>query len=83
MNSPGLQTKLTSGKGRVAAWAGSKAPVEEVVREIYLSAYAREPDAEELGLAAKHLAREGVSREESVQDLVWTLINTAEFVFNH
>jgi hypothetical protein len=83
MNSPGLQSKLTSGKGRVAAWAGSKAPVEEVVREIYLSAYAREPDAEELGLAAKHLAREGVSREESVQDLVWTLINTAEFVFNH
>jgi hypothetical protein len=83
MNSPGLQTKLTSGKGRVAAWAGSKAPVEEVVREIYLSAYAREPDGEELGLAAKHLAREGVSREESVQDLVWTLINTAEFVFNH
>ena len=83
MNSPGLQTKLTSAKSRVTAWAGSKASAEDVAREIYLSAYSREPDGEELGLAAKHLAREGVSREESVQDLVWTLINTAEFVFNH
>lgn len=83
MNSAGLQTKLTSPKGRVAAWtASTKTPVE-IIREIYLSAYSREPGADELLAASAHFTREGASRAEAVQDLVWAVINTAEFVFNH
>ena len=83
MNSPTLQTKLTSPKSRVAAWvASSKAPAE-VVREIYLAAYARPPEAAEQEAALAHLGREGASKPEAVQDLVWALVNTAEFVFNH
>lgn len=83
MNSSNLQTKLTSAKGRVATWAASAKAPDEVVREIYLAAYSREPDPTELLTALGHLSREGIAKGESVQDLVWTLVNTAEFVFNH
>ena len=83
MNSSGLQGKLVNAKGRVAAWGASKASAEDLIREIYLSAFSREPDSVEVETAMKHLGREGVSRPEAVQDLVWALVNTAEFVFNH
>lgn len=83
MNSPALQSKLASPAGRTTAWANSSAPVEDTVREIYLAAYGRPPDAEELRSALAHVSRTDVPRLESMQDLVWTLINTAEFVFNH
>jgi hypothetical protein len=83
MNSNGLQAKLVSAKGRLAGWAAPGKSTEDVVREIYLSAYAREPDAEELKSALAHLTRSDVPRAESVQDLVWAVINTPEFVFNH
>jgi hypothetical protein len=83
MNSPSLQTKLTSPKSRVASWAGSSAAPVEVVRDIYLAAYARPPEASEQEAALAHLSREGASKTEAVQDLVWALVNTAEFVFNH
>ena len=83
MNSNGLQGKLVSAKGRVAAWAAPAKSPAEIVREIYLSAYAREPDSEELKSASAHLNRNEVPRAESVQDVVWAVINTPEFVFNH
>ena len=83
MNSNGLQAKLVSSKGRVAAWAASGKSDAEIIREIYLSAYSREPDTEECKSATAHLSRSEVPRAESVQDLVWAVLNTAEFVFNH
>jgi hypothetical protein len=83
MNANGLQTKLVAPKGRVSTWAASAKPPEEIIREIYLSAYARQPDAAEIKSAATHLNRSEVPRAESVQDLVWAVINTPEFVFNH
>jgi hypothetical protein len=83
MNSTQLQTKLASAKGRAAQWAVSAKPAEEVVREIYLSAFSREPDADEISACTAHLGRAEVPKAEAFQDLVWALINSAEFVFNH
>ena len=83
MNSTAFQTKLTAPKGRVSAWTTSSKPPQEIVRDIYLSALARPPDATEELAAMTHLTREGAVKAEAVQDLVWALVNTAEFVFNH
>jgi hypothetical protein len=83
MNSTGLQAKLMNPKGRVAAWSKAKLSPEELVREIYLSALSREPDSSEMETALKHLEGAASGRAEAIQDLVWALINTAEFVFNH
>jgi hypothetical protein len=83
MNSPQLQSKLAAAKGRATLWAAASKPASEAVREMYISAFSREPDASELDACLAHLNRPGIDRTEAVQDLLWTLINTAEFVFNH
>ncbi len=86
MHASALQTKLASPTGRAARWAASKQEPQDLVNDIYLAAFARHPTAEETAAASAHLAApaaDSPARKEAVQDLVWALINTAEFVFNH
>jgi hypothetical protein len=83
MNSPQLQAKLSAPKGNASSWATAAHSAEETVREMYLRAFSREPEPSELEACVAHLNQPGNTRAEAVQDLLWTLINTAEFVFNH
>lgn len=94
-NSADLQTKLVSDDGRAATLV--KEPQRgdgEKVKELYLWAFARLPDAEEARLAVAHVSRErkdkdnkplaaDASKRQGYEDLVWALINTKEFLFNH
>jgi hypothetical protein len=93
-NSADVQTKLTADTGRAAALVKEPAKDEDKVRELYLWAFARQPDAEELKLASQHLARErkdkdgkplapDAAKRQAYEDLLWALINTKEFLFNH
>jgi hypothetical protein len=78
MNSPGLHQKVTSDQGRAAALAGSKRLPAEIINEIYLSVYARMPDDKERAICTKQFAES--PRRQAVEDLMWSLINTPEFV---
>lgn len=78
MNSPALHAKVTSDKGRAAELAGSKRSPDEVIEEIYLSLYARRPDDRERTVCRKMFT--DLPRRQAVEDLMWTLINTPEFV---
>jgi hypothetical protein len=94
-NGADIQAKLSSNEGRAAALTNEKERSDEDrVRELYLWAYARQPDAEELKLAVEHLARTprdkdgnplppDAARRQAYEDVVWALINTKEFLFNH
>jgi hypothetical protein len=95
-NSTDVQTKLTAEDGRAATLVNAKdaRPDSEKVRELYLWAFARVPDAEETKLATDYLTRprkdkdgkpvaDGAARRQGYEDLVWALINTKEFLFNH
>ncbi len=84
MNSSDLQTKLASKESRIAQLASDTAlPEPKLVTEIYLAAYARLPEAEELQTALRFFAQPGATRQTAAEDLAWALINSAEFVFNH
>lgn len=83
MNSDDLQVKLTEKQGRVSQLAASQKAEPQIVREIYLAAYNRLPDAEELQTALKFYTQPGATRQTATEDLAWALINSAEFVFNH
>ena len=59
-----------------------------------LAAFSREPRSQELQIALDYLAEPAVGADgkpvdlnratrEKFQDLVWALINTKEFLFNH
>ena len=54
----------------------------EVVRELYLRAYSRIPRDSELAEWSSLIAN-SPKRDEAVQDLLWTLLNSREFAFNH
>jgi hypothetical protein len=74
--------KLRDDKGRMARLAASPRTPEEITRELYLVALAREPNATEMTAAVKHLAS-AKDRRQAVEDLGWVLINSKEFLFRH
>jgi hypothetical protein len=83
LNSSEVQEKIASPSGRAALFAADKRPVELRLRELYRWVYAREPNRDELGIAEAHLARHTKDAKAAYEDIVWALINTKEFLFNH
>jgi hypothetical protein len=55
----------------------------EIAEELYLSALTRFPDEEEKREVADMLARRAADRPAALRDLVWALLASAEFRFNH
>jgi len=83
MHSNDLQAKLANKSGRAAKLAASDKSPEQIVQELYLSAYGREPRAEEIRIALTAFFQAGATRQTAIEDIMWALINSAEFVFNH
>ena len=52
------------------------------VTELYLAAYSREPTTEELDVALGHL-RTLNDRREGLSDILWAILNSREFLFQH
>jgi hypothetical protein len=95
INSETIQGKLGGDAGRAAALAGAKdRPDPERLGELYLHALAREPRPAELKAAGAHLAKKRTAagadpaalakaEREAFEDILWALVNTKEFLFNH
>lgn len=94
INSDEVKTKLRSSSGRAAELAKRDSPAEESIRELYMIAFSREPAAGELKIALEYLdqvpsdadgkplnAKAAIS--QNYQDLIWALMNSKEFMFNH
>ncbi len=83
MNSTKLMTKIESANGRAATLAKSNLPPEKIIDELYLAAYSRYPTKEELEIAQSAYKEKEATKKSATEDLMWALINSAEFVFNH
>ena len=81
MNSSSVQEKLSAKEGRVAALADSPMSPRGLIEEIYLLAYCRLPTDQELAVADELFRGPVVDRRAAVEDLLWALLNSAEFVF--
>jgi hypothetical protein len=53
------------------------------LEELYLACYSRLPTSEELAIAGKALDVDLANRQSAIEDVLWSLLNSAEFVFNH
>ncbi|MDP7205608.1 MAG: DUF1553 domain-containing protein, partial [Pirellulaceae bacterium] len=83
LNSSEIQGKLTSGSGRAATLSADKERENaEKINELYLLAFARDPSSEEREIAIAHIDKTGDAKV-AFEDIVWALINTKEFLFNH
>ena len=83
MNAPETMAKLRSRFGAVRRLVESNLSEADIVDELYLSTLSRFPVAEERELMVSVFADPLSSRQTAVEDILWTLINTREFVFNH
>lgn len=82
INGDFIQKRVADKDGRIAALEKGERPLESIVEELYLSAFARRPTADEIG-RAQDFAKDAPNRREAVEDLLWALLNATEFLFQH
>ena len=94
INAGDIRGKLAAPAGRAEALAKSDKPAEEKIRELYMVAFSREPKPAEMAAAKEYLSEKRTTAagqpidpqraaRENFQDIVWALINSKEFLFNH
>jgi hypothetical protein len=84
MNGPTINNKITDANGRVAqlvARLGDRTP-KAILTEIYLATLARYPTEAEIKQTEAYLKTIPTAKE-GYEDLMWSLLNTKEFLFNH
>jgi hypothetical protein len=83
INSRDVQSKLGAGQGRVAELTADHGhtPAQKIER-LYLEFFCRRPRPEETALALAYIARTKNDRA-AYEDILWALLNTKEFLFNH
>jgi hypothetical protein len=77
-----IERKIGTGEGRVAKLMTQKTAPEKAIDEIYLAAFSRPPTVSEHEFAVNYVRRQPDLRK-GLEDLVWALLNSREFMFNH
>jgi len=82
MNGKSINSRIASKEGVVAKLLDAKTPDPKLVEELYLTALSRFPDDDETltALVDLNLAKD---KKLAAEDLLWALLNSKEFLFNH
>lgn len=83
MNSQKMHAELLNDNGNAAKLANSELPEPELTAQIYRLVYGREPTSEETELVVGLLTSENADRRVVVEDVMWAMINSPEFVFQN
>jgi hypothetical protein len=81
-NSDEIENKIADGNGRVARFFKDKKPTAEMIDELYLMALSRPPTAAERRRLGEHIEN-AKDKQRAVEDVLWAILNTREFMFNH
>jgi len=89
INSDSLYKQLSGDTGRAARLASeTKVDVNDKVRALYLTAFARTPKDDERQRVTVYLNKaagqaDAAKLRAKYEDVIWALVNTKEFLFNH
>jgi hypothetical protein len=93
INSPDIQKKLTDDKGRAAVLSKDESRSDEArLTEAYQWITSRQPSPHQLQIGLDHIAKRtkdktgeeaASAKRQAYEDILWALINTKEFLFNH
>lgn len=85
-NGDTLNSKLSDATSIVSRWVADSRLVEEIVEESYLLALSRFPSAAErkdlVAVTEAELAQ-GIDRRTVLEDMLWSLMTSPEFLFTH
>ncbi len=81
-NAQQLMDKIGKGQ-RIGHWLADKKSDEWIVEDLFLSALSRLPTEREKQAALAHLGKDPAARRAALEDLMWVVLNTQEFLFNH
>jgi hypothetical protein len=81
-NSDEIENKLADDKGRAAQMFSTGQSIPEAVSDLYLTAYSRKPTESELGRIVEFVQAQEDKRK-ALEDVLWTILNSREFMFNH
>ena len=80
MNSPELHAKVTNGTNAIGKMIDEqKAEPAEVIKQLYLLCYSREPDGEELEICKEIFENNKEKPKDAASYILWALMNTPEF----
>lgn len=80
MNSPLLASQINArGFTRLSGLLRRFPDDEDAIHELYIMVLSREPSVRELRMTTEYLAEVG-NREEAFEDLMWSLLNSSEFL---
>jgi hypothetical protein len=80
MNSPLVAQLINGNAGTVLSKTLREYPDDlDALSEVYLRALSREPADDELAICREHIAS-ATSRQQAYEDILWSLLNSSEFV---
>ena len=83
MNNPAINQRIrATGNTVLSRILSTYSTDDEALRAVYLKALARRPTDRELERCRTHI-RQVNNRTDAFEDILWVLINSEEFVFNH
>jgi len=92
LNAGDIQTQLSRDKGRADNLTKDSRPDDDKITDLYHIALSRDPNADEVKFAHAHLEKKTAGKtgdealkgkKEAYEDILWALLNTKEFLFNH
>jgi hypothetical protein len=81
-NSEEIEGKIAAPDGRIARLMKDKKPIAEIIDELYVTAYSRPPSAEERKKTVEFVEK-ATNKQQALEDVLWAILNTKEFMFNH
>lgn len=82
INSAFILDKTKDKAGRAARLAAGEIDLEKKIEELYLTAFARRPLPDEVTVIKSHVNAK-TDKAKAFADIIWALVNTKEFSFNH
>src|SRR5207302_4774465 len=81
LNGDTLNKKICDKTGRIEKLIADKVPLPKAIEELYLATWSRVPSADEVKKASGWV-NSAPNLREGLQDLLWVLTNSREFLFN-
>ena len=81
LNGDFLNKKIADKSGRIEKLLADKIPVPKAIVELWLATWSRLPSADELA-KAEGWVKSAPTPREGLQDVLWVLVNSREFLFN-